>query len=85
MKLGFLDGLGKNKQLENIIFRMEMNISNNYKDASQACLKEFETELNSLRAAGKLNDKQKEYYNGKLEEFQKALKDFTHKAQRATW
>ena len=39
---GFLKKTGKNKQLEEIITRIEMNASNNYKDAAHAGLKEYE-------------------------------------------
>lgn len=32
---GFLKGNGKNKQLEEIMQRLQMNVANNYKDAAQ--------------------------------------------------
>ena len=39
---GFLEGLFKNKELEGIIFKLEANMSNNYKDNAQDNLKELE-------------------------------------------
>ena len=60
MELHFLDRLqkaGKNKQLNTIIQKIEMNASNNYKDAAQAGLREFQETLRKLEAAGKLEEK----------------------------
>lgn len=82
---GLFQGIGKNKQLDAVIQRIEMNVSNNYKDAAQSGLKEFETELQKLEAAGKINNKQKEYYEAKLSFFKARMKNFTHKDQKPTW
>lgn len=81
----FLQNRGKNKQLDAIIGRMEMNISNNYKDAAQLGLKEFEEELHKLIEAGELKEKQKAYYEEKLACFKQEMKNFTHKDQKPTW
>lgn len=82
---GFLQGTGKNKQLDAIIQHIEMNVSNNYKDAAQAGLKEFEDLLHKLEDEGKIKEKQKQYYEGKLSAFKEQMKHFTHKDQKPTW
>lgn len=76
---------GKNKQLDAIIQKIEMDASNNYKDAAQAGLRDLEKELRELEAAGKVSGKQKEYYEERLSAFQERMKNFTHKDQKATW
>lgn len=81
----FLKGFGKNKQLDELIQRIQMNVSNNYKDAAQMNLKEFEEALTALEETGKLNSKQKVYYQDKLAVFKEQMKNFTHKDQKPTW
>ena len=76
---------GKNKQLDAIIQKIEVDASNNYKDAPQAGLRDLEKELRELEAAGKVSGKQKEYYEERLSAFQERMKNFTHKDQKATW
>lgn len=78
-------GFGKNKQLDAMIQRIEMNTANNYKDAAQEGLREFETLFKELETAGKISQKQKIYYEGKLEAFKEKMKNFTHKDQKPTW
>ncbi len=88
MEFHFLDRLqkaGKNKQLNAIIQKIEMNASNNYKDAAQAGLREFQETLRKLEAAGKLNGQQKSYYEERLAAFQEQMQKFTHKDQKPTW
>lgn len=82
---GFMNGSGKNKRLDGMIQRIEMNVSNNYKDAAQEGLREFEAVLGELEAAGKVNAKQRVYYEEKLVEYKEKMKNFTHKDQKPTW
>lgn len=82
---GFFNKSGKNKQLDGIIQKIEMNMSNNYKDAAQANLKELETTLKELTEAGRLSDKQQTYYEEILHSFKERMKNFTHKDQKPTW
>ncbi|MDE6750958.1 MAG: hypothetical protein K2K21_18120 [Lachnospiraceae bacterium] len=81
----FFKAAAVNKQLDAIVQRIEMNVSNNYKDAAQLNLKELEDELKKLEDAGSLNSKQREYYGGKLSDFKERMKNFTHKDQKPTW
>ena len=81
----FFKKIGKNKRLDEIIQRIEMNMSNNYKDAAQSGLKELEEALKESEAAGRLNEKQKAYYTERLAGFKDRMKNFTHKDQKPTW
>lgn len=82
---GFLKNSGKNKQLEEIMQHLQMNVANNYKDAAQLNLKEFEEALEELKAAGKLKGEQAAYYEDRLQDFKARLKNFTHKDQKPYW
>lgn len=81
----FLKKTGKNKRLEDIIQSIQMNLSNNYKDAAQMDLKEFEMALRELGESGEIGKGQKSYYEVKLSEFQQSMKNFTHKDQKVGW
>lgn len=76
---------GKNKQLDEIVQSIQMNQSNNYKDAAQQGLKEFEKLFGELKSAGKLTEKQLAYYEEKLKAFKEEMKEFTHKDQKPYW
>lgn len=82
---GFLKKHPQNKQLDEIIQHIEVNAANNYKDAAQQDLKEFEEMFQQLKETGKLSDKQIIYYQEKLTAFQREMKNFTHKDQKPTW
>lgn len=73
------------KQLDEKLYRIQMNFENNYKDAAQLNLREFEELFLSLSEEGRLSERQKEFYGGKLGELQARMKNFTHKDQKATW
>ena len=72
-------------QLDEKLERIQMNFENNYKDAAQLNLKEFETLFEEFSMAGKLSEKQKDYYERRLGEFQARMQNFTHKDQKPTW
>lgn len=76
---------GSNKQLEEILQRIQMNVSNNYKDAAQLNLREFEDKIRELEERKELNTAQKAYYEGKLQDFKAQMKNFTHKDQKPFW
>ena len=76
---------GKNKQLDVMLQSIEMNVSNNYKDAAQSGLKDFETELRRLEDAGGIKGKSKDYYEERLSSLKEQMKNFTHKDQKPTW
>ena len=73
------------KELDILVQKIEMNVANNYKDAAQLNLKEFEKLLNKLDDAGELSENQKTYYGEKLADFKGRMKNFTHKDQKPYW
>lgn len=73
------------KQLDEKISRIQNNFENNYKDAAQLNLKEFESMLADVKAGGKLKEKRIAYYEKKLSEYQNQMQKFTHKDQKCTW
>ncbi|MBP5607881.1 MAG: hypothetical protein J6X66_06400 [Lachnospiraceae bacterium] len=84
--MGLFDKLtGKCALLEDVLFRMESNISNNYKDAAQANLKELAEKYETLLSEGKLNEKQKARYSDLLAAYSERMKKFTHKDQTPYW
>lgn len=82
---GIFDGLLKNKELEGIIFRLEANMSNNYKDNAQDNLKELINKFEELKGSGKLSAKKALYYEAQIEDYKVRMKDFTHKDQKPYW
>ena len=75
----------KNNSLEDVLLRLNMNMSNNYKDAAQSNLKEFEELLAELKNSGKLNEKQKKCYDELLNEYKEKMKNYSHKDQKPFW
>ncbi|MBQ8821898.1 MAG: hypothetical protein IJZ82_04595 [Lachnospiraceae bacterium] len=81
----FLFGVRRNKELDAIMNRIDSNVANNYKDAAQENLKEFEKLLSELVESGKLSEKQKIEYQNSLAEYRSKMKEFTHKDQKPYW
>lgn len=81
----FIKNMGKNKQLEAAIAKLQMNMSNNYKDAAQLDYKALMDLYVELRDKGALTDKQKEYYKGLIEEYSVKMQNYTHKDQKPYW
>lgn len=83
--LEFLFGIKRNKELDAIMNRIDSNVANNYKDAAQENLKDFEKLLAELIESGKLSEKQKTEYQNSLAEYRSKMKEFTHKDQKPYW
>lgn len=81
----FIKNIGKNKELEAAVARLQMNMSNNYKDAAQADYKALMELYEKLSGKGGLTDKQKSYYKEVIEEYCVKMKDYTHKDQKPYW
>lgn len=77
--------LKKNKDLEALLERIDNNMANNYKDAAQDYLKQYETTLQELLQAGALKDKQRAHYESLLGSYQERMKEFRHKDQKPYW
>lgn len=73
------------KDMDEAIKRLEMNMSNNYKDAAQSNLKEFEELFRKYCEEGVLKDKAKAAYGQKLTEYQTKMQGYTHKDQKPFW
>ena len=73
------------QDLETIINRIHMNMSNNYQVAAQLNLKELEERYKELLEAGKVNEKQAAHYEAEIYALQHNLKGFTHKDQKPFW
>ena len=65
--LQLFKNIGKNKELEAAVARLQMNMSNNYKDAAQADYRELMELYEKLSGKGGLTDKQKSYYKEVIE------------------
>lgn len=72
-------------ELDGIIYRIESNMANNYKDAAQEAFKEFEVKFTEMVEDDTLSDKQRIKYEMKLSGYRTKLQGFTHKDQKATW
>lgn len=82
---GFIKNMGKNMRLEAAIARVEMNMSNNYKDAAQEDCRALLELYRELTESGILPDKQREYYKGIIEEYSVKMENYTHKDQKPYW
>lgn len=81
----FLKKNKASKQLDAIVKRIQMNLSNNYKDAAQLNLKEFEEMLERLEQEGMLGEAKRVYYRELLDSLKGQMKNFTHKDQKPYW
>lgn len=73
------------RELDVYIARINMNMSNNYKDAAQENLKELEKKFEELVAAGKLKEKAKQEYESIIGSYRIKLTGYTHKDQKPYW
>ncbi len=73
------------KELDGIIQRLEMNMSNNYKDNAQDDLKELEATLDALRSSGGIKPGPLAKYEGILGEFKERMKGYSHREQKPYW
>ena len=73
------------KELLLSIEKIEMNLSNNYKDAAQMNLAELEAKLSRFTEQGKLSDELREKYESIVGTYRQKLKGYTHKDQKPYW
>ncbi len=73
------------KQLDSIILRLQMNMSNNYKDNAQDNLKELEEALEAMRSAGNVKAAVIEKYDSIVGIYKEKMKEFRHKDQKPYW
>ncbi len=75
----------RNKELDGALQKIQNNMENNYKDAAQINLKEFEELFDEMKASGRLSEAQVVYYEELLAEYQGKMKNFTHQDQKPYW
>ena len=73
------------KELLLSIEKIEMNMSNNYKDVAQMNLAELEAKLSRFTEQGKLSDELREKYESIVGTYRQKLKGYTHKDQKPYW
>lgn len=73
------------RELETYILKINMNMSNNYKDNAQADLQDLEKRFEELKAEGVLKPKEIAEYDSKIGIYKERLKGFTHKDQKPYW
>ena len=73
------------KDLDSIIQRLEMNMSNNYKDNAQDNLKELEATINALRSSGNVKPNVLSKYESLLDSYKEKMKGYSHKDQKPYW
>lgn len=81
-------GLFKSKaasDMDMIMSRIDMNMSNNYKDAAQMNYKELQDAYSAAVSSNALKAKEKPIYEAKVEEYGIRLKGYTHKDQQPYW
>ncbi len=75
----------RNRELEALIERIGNNFANNYKDAAQDYLDQYEERLTARAGEGALKEKQKAYYTSLLGSYRERMKEFRHKDQKPYW
>lgn len=73
------------KELDAIIQRLEMNMSNNYKDNAQDDLKELDVTIGILKEAGGLKAGYVAKYEGILDKYKEKMVSYSHKDQKPYW
>lgn len=73
------------KELDSIIQKIDMNMSNNYKDNAQDNLKELEMSINALKASGSIKTNVLSKYESILESYKEKMKGYSHKDQKPYW
>ena len=81
-------GLFKTKyerELDMIMTRLDMNMSNNYKDNAQMNLKELEEAFTRMKDAGQIKGSSLDKYEKIINGYAEKLKGYSHKDQKPYW
>lgn len=71
-------GSKKNRELEGLLESVNMNCSNNYKDAAKMDYEAFWKRLNELRSDGSISEKTYAYYEKEGNKLQGKMKNYNH-------
>lgn len=70
--------LRKNKELEELCRKVDLEAENNYKDAAQEAFANLEKRFEEICEEGKMKEKMLLYYQGELEKRRKMMENFHH-------
>ncbi|MED9807146.1 MAG: hypothetical protein UGE21_09635 [Lachnospiraceae bacterium] len=73
------------KELDALMTKIDMNMSNNYKDNAQADFQELESRFTEMKERGHLKEKSRLYYENRVSDYREKLKGYTHKDQKPYW
>ena len=73
------------RELDMIMTRLYMNMSNNYKDNAQMNLKELEEAFARMKEAGQIKGSSLEKYDKIINGYIEKLKGYSHKDQKPYW
>lgn len=73
------------KELDAIIKRLEMDMSNNYKDNAQDDLKALEATFDSMKGSGAIKPSAVTKYDSILGEYKEKMIGYSHKDQKPYW
>lgn len=73
------------KELDEIIQSIEVNMQNNYKDNAQSAFKELESKYGELKSADSLKTAVAAKYEKIIEDYRERLKGYSHKEQQPYW
>ena len=73
------------KELDGIIQRLEMNMSNNYKDNAQDNLKKLEETFKNMVENNELTEKVAHRYENIIDEYKGKMQGYSHKDQKPYW
>lgn len=73
------------RELDRIIARLNMDLSNNYKDNAQDDLREFEAKLTQFSKQELLKEKSRIVYERQLQVYKDGMRGFSHKDQKPYW
>ena len=73
------------KELDALMTKIDMNMSNNYKDNAQADFQELESRFTEKKEQGRLKEKTCLYYENRVSDYREKLKGYTHKDQKPYW
>ncbi len=73
------------KEMDAIIQRLEMNMSNNYKDNARDNLKELEETFGNFRSRGCIKPAVITEYEQILDGYREKMKGYSHKDQKPYW
>lgn len=66
------------KELEAIIFEIDVNLQNNYKSTAHAARKKLGERVAALWEEGKLKEKEYFHYRARYETYTQVMKDYHH-------